>query len=664
MINEQRVLLKTVSSDCNSSVLLPNGVTARFGEGLVNDMAISPDGNYIAVASDIGLWLYEISTESSYTLWDTRQHTILSAVTFSPSGEWVLTGYPDGTVHVWNVVNGKCLAELKTEERIWEHGLHTLVFSPDGQKLAVSGGWNHYSVDVWEVKPESLPNRLHFKHILTVNSAPGKTTSTSRHVGPVAFSSDGSLLACASPNDSAKGLPYIDDIISLWEVETGKHITSLTGLTDSAYSICFSPCGRYLVATDRQGKTQIWEVMTWQLWQTYLEDGSPYQIASYSSKGILRVAAFSDGDDVLKIWEPEKGNVFTTPQEGRSWYRPYFLSGTHLAFSDELEIKVWDVEKEHIYIISQAHVTPPKSILFSPDMKTIVTLLPSNGVCIWNAVMPQQPPRLFRPIGRKAKSNCWETYLSVEMSYSGKSYATSADDTYVKLWQVGNNTPLAVFRTFAEPQCAAFSPITNLLACRDKAAQIYIWDVQSSQLCHTFKGKYPDALGFSFQKIAFSLNGEYFVSNRDLLYDFVNEKMVTQFPVEDDDFYFHMFSQDSTLVVGETEEEILLWNIQECEYIFSIPKPKAWMYSDIEALTLSPCGRYLAASCPESNLDSSTQRQSIHLWSVRKGDLLVILEVDFPILALSFSPDSKVLASGMDDGTILLWDLNPYLKNT
>ena len=40
---------------------LPKGAIARLGRGSVRDMAFSPDGQYFAVGTNIGLWLYDLS---------------------------------------------------------------------------------------------------------------------------------------------------------------------------------------------------------------------------------------------------------------------------------------------------------------------------------------------------------------------------------------------------------------------------------------------------------------------------------------------------------------------------------------------------------------------------------------------------------------------------
>ena len=48
---------------------LPEGAITRLGRGSVRDMAFSPDGQYFAVGTSIGLWLYEFPRYLRF--WDT-----------------------------------------------------------------------------------------------------------------------------------------------------------------------------------------------------------------------------------------------------------------------------------------------------------------------------------------------------------------------------------------------------------------------------------------------------------------------------------------------------------------------------------------------------------------------------------------------------------------
>ena len=41
---------------------LPEGAKARLGKGTINEIQYSPDGTRLAVASTIGIWLYDTAT--------------------------------------------------------------------------------------------------------------------------------------------------------------------------------------------------------------------------------------------------------------------------------------------------------------------------------------------------------------------------------------------------------------------------------------------------------------------------------------------------------------------------------------------------------------------------------------------------------------------------
>ena len=81
-----------------------------------------------------------------------------------------------------------------------------------------------------------------------------------------------------------------------------------------------------------------------------------------------------------------------------------------------------------------------------------------------------------------------------------------------------------------------------------------------------------------------------------------------------------------------------------------------------EALTFSPCGRYLVSGA--SWLPGvGTDKMSIRLWDVATGEnIATFWSHPTDIQSLAFSPDGTLLASGSYDGTILLWDMKPYIS--
>jgi WD40 repeat protein len=79
------------------------------------------------------------------------------------------------------------------------------------------------------------------------------------------------------------------------------------------------------------------------------------------------------------------------------------------------------------------------------------------------------------------------------------------------------------------------------------------------------------------------------------------------------------------------------------------PKAQNRTNSAMGRLTFSPSGNYLAIGLPDR----------IQLWEVHSGQLARELHAGHVVTALRFSADGRTLATGGDDGTILLWDLTP-----
>ena len=81
------------------------------------------------------------------------------------------------------------------------------------------------------------------------------------------------------------------------------------------------------------------------------------------------------------------------------------------------------------------------------------------------------------------------------------------------------------------------------------------------------------------------------------------------------------------------------------------------------ALTISPCENYLASgSCWHPKWEKEQKKTSVRLWDIATGENIhTFWGHPTDVLSLDFSPDSTLLASGSYDGTILIWDLTPYL---
>ena len=85
------VLLSTLSltnafAQDYTQLNLPEGAKARLGKGVIMDMQLSTDGTRLAVASSIGVWLYDVRTGHETALITEHTATVMH-VAFSPDGK-------------------------------------------------------------------------------------------------------------------------------------------------------------------------------------------------------------------------------------------------------------------------------------------------------------------------------------------------------------------------------------------------------------------------------------------------------------------------------------------------------------------------------------------------------------------------------------------------
>ena len=114
---------------------LPDGALARLGKGRIGlserSVAYSPDGTRIAVASGIGIWLYDAATKAEVSLLLGHAWPV-SSVSFSLDGQTLASGSYDKTIRLWDVESGQELATLRGHTS-W---VNTVAYSPDGRILA------------------------------------------------------------------------------------------------------------------------------------------------------------------------------------------------------------------------------------------------------------------------------------------------------------------------------------------------------------------------------------------------------------------------------------------------------------------------------------------------------------------------------------------------
>ena len=127
---------------------LPEGATLRLGKGTIREIAYSPNGTLLAVASSIGIWLYDTATYDEVALLTGHTEPV-DSLAFSPDGSTLASGSLDTTVRLWDAATGERLNTL-TGHKNW---VRSVAFSPDGTTLA--SGSRDGTVLLWPLAPSA-----------------------------------------------------------------------------------------------------------------------------------------------------------------------------------------------------------------------------------------------------------------------------------------------------------------------------------------------------------------------------------------------------------------------------------------------------------------------------------------------------------------------------
>jgi WD40 repeat protein len=393
---------------------------ARLGRGNMQDVAWSPDGEMIAVASSIGVWLYTNAFEDvaflesdgveaiswnpdgrqiaagkwdgSFEVWDiekqevvfTRQaytraspfdtSSALSDIDWSPDGTMIATSDSGGrspAVFVWDATNGKRLRAFRNSDSVI-----VLDWSPDSKKLVAGDGGNEATV--WDV-------------------VSGRLMTTFQHRGLIVTSVDWhpveDKIASASLDSSNHCNASEEGVVEIWNATTGTSLRSLDSHScfgiGSGDRVAWSPDGSKLVATNRVANnytsfdSDVWfniQVLDGATGQLLLELAGDDVVSAMDWKpDSTRVVAitrhFSSGMKTLRVWDVTNGQtVMMLKQDHPVTALAWDSDGTRLVSgSTDGWIQIWDWKTGYVLSTFRGQEGQMTSLQWSPDNSHLLT---------------------------------------------------------------------------------------------------------------------------------------------------------------------------------------------------------------------------------------------------------------------------------------------------
>jgi len=409
---------------------------ARIGNGTINEIAYSPDGKTIAVASSIGIFLYN-SRNLEMQSYFAEDNLILS-LAFSPDGKVLASGSNDGTIRLWQVADCSLLRTLKGYASV----VMSVAFSPNGQVLA-SGSVDN-TIRLWQVADGSLLRTLE-----------GHTSN----VESVAFSPNGQVLASGSD----------DGTIRLWQVADGSLLRTLEGHTDWVSSVAFSPDGQVLASGSWDNTIRLWQVADGSLLRTL--EGHTYYVMSVAFSPDGQVLA-SGSWETISLWRIADGSLLQTLEGYTSYVNSVAFSpdGQVLASgSDDSTVRLWRVADGSLLHTLKGHTDWVSSVAFSPDGQVLASGSADGTVRLWR-------------IANGSLLRTFEGHIywvsSVAFSPDGQILASGSADGTVRLWRVADGRWLRTLEGHtSNVESVAFSPDGQVLASGSADGTVRLWGI-------------------------------------------------------------------------------------------------------------------------------------------------------------------------------------------
>ena len=587
-----------------------------------------------------------------------RHGSMATSVSFSADGKLLASSHQDHVVRLWDPATGKEIRRLVGHDTV----VRAVALSADG-KRAASAGYRDQSVRIWDTGTGKELFRLeHEAFTCAVAIAPDGTTVVS-----------GDIAGC----------------IYLWDAATGKQLHKIKAHEGRLSAICFAPDGKEFASCSYDRKVRRWDLNTAQLIKEVAALPTKVGALAYSADG--KTLATGSFGGLVTTWNIGTGRKTHEFKLENDWILALAftadMKNLAVAGLDKVGVQMLDLETDDVRHLDLGSDTDKGAILglaLAPGGKTLVvagkpdSLLQFDPVSLArleNSLDRHHGPVNCLSFAPDSESLTWggpdSVTLRINEVNGGKAIheiklpgggvhelVRSADGKYlavragsgnaVHLWDAARGTPLEEFNKQKQTAARiAFTPDGRHLQgwCADRTLRL--WECASGKEIKS--ASWPQArldyvilspIGTQLAALDRRSRQTYILGLPDL-------QELVQLNMEGAKPFTGVFSSDGRLLVLERLDGCVdIWDTRTGAAV------DVWQISSgaFHALALSPDGKTLAV-CSRNESDISLFELATHrLRALLRGHCQAVV-------ALAFAPGGRLLASGSQDETCVIWDL-------
>jgi WD40 repeat protein len=653
---------------------LPEGAVARLGtrrfrhEDPAESLAFTADGKSLVGYTKSGVVIWDTSTgRERHCLPVSAPYGASGMDTSADGGTLAVTEYSAADdaaqVGLWDLQSGKRIRTLplpKGEGALAQ--ITHLSFSLDGKSLAVSRT-NKGRAAVFDVSSGEVGAFLGGGGTVVYN---------------LAISPDGSMLAAAcapAPTSGGRGG------VQLWDIATGNLVRGIYGIPalsgeSSIGSLAFSPDGKLLACSVRN--------------QVFLFDlrvvAEPRRLEANAVGQITTLAFTRNGNTLIggnpatgkvRVWEVETGKIVCGQDLAAVQAMALLSEPARVALGDTRgNVRIWDLKTGRQVSANYPGLDSPIHCLeLSPDGGTVVCGGDSGQMVVWDMATK----KLKRTLSEAASGLAFNpTGRQVAMISRNKRDGSAT----IRMWDAAVTKEMGAIDVPSRDNVvsARFSPDGKKFFTLGRMG-IRHWDVATGKQ----EKQWPTPLEASRGSSVLTSEGRRVfavLGDRDIgVFDAVlGRQRLLRRPEKGPVQEPSQFSSDrlwQILVRGSEDEVVLLLSASLDNRVLAAsvggPNPKVHLWEAmtgkeicclrgyqerVAALAWSRGGRFVATGEQRGDPALVSMAQTVRVWdSVTGQELARFGEFKTNVRALAFSPDSSFLIGGLNDGTVLIWDV-------